>query len=133
VAPLVLGDELTPEDQGEELARGDAAARVARREQATAVDLPAIPAIPGDEAREDRQEAQRSRRRITTGEPAPVRAKGNAAECRYLCRGQSEPLLKGFEGGQIGRKALCEEICLGALSPVVARPRVLLTPKRKCA
>ena len=50
----LLGDELALEHQGEELARRDAVAGEARREQQPAMNLPAIPAGPGHEAGENR-------------------------------------------------------------------------------
>lgn len=87
MAALVLADLLAPEHQGEEFAWGDATLGVARGEEAPTMDLPAAPAIPGHEARDDRQQAQRCDRRIALREPTAVSAKGDTAECRYLCRG----------------------------------------------
>lgn len=40
--------------------------------------------VPG---KKDRQQPQGRDGRIAIAEPAPVRARGNAAECRYLCMG----------------------------------------------
>ena len=94
VLASILGDLLSPEDQRVEVAGGNAAFGESRREQTTAVHLPALPAIPRQVAREDRHQLERAWVRLGTGEPVAIGSGMDANRCSGIGVGEGQTLLQ---------------------------------------
>jgi len=106
VLALQLADQLTPENQRVEIARADAAAAIARREQTAAVTLPAIPTIPRQIAGEDREQLQRTWTCVSAGAPGAVGSGGDTTRYSGIGVAEGKALLERLEGGRIGREPL---------------------------